>query len=445
MLRYTLDGSEPTETSTEYTVPFTISETTTVKAKVFSDRFFDSNVASATLTREWIKVVSPVVAANATFTGTKTKVALSCMTEGATIRYTTDGSAPNGDSPVYSRPFFVTNSCMVKAYAMLDDCMDSDVVSFAIEQMWGIGDSLGVSDLIFSDDGNASWVRDTTVHRSGTDSMRSGAIGNEQASELSTTVKGKGVFSFWWKTSCEDSGGFYDWDHAEFHADGQAYYLDGETDWTQVTHEFTTSGVHELRWIYWKDDAGKDGGDCVWIDSLAWAGDPIPDLGEMPNIDEIDDALYSSADANLYRYVFDGEKYNAYRAWADKVCGSDYAKRQAVKDSAFAWLSFALDTEALIAEAPKQGDLCIDGFEPTVTDGTFELTCSLSGITIGENATAANLAEVFAVEGATELNEESFSSEGLTVNLQRTTDGKAKATVAPAGLPSSFFMRVKVK
>ena len=58
---------------------------------------------------------------------------------------------------------------------------------------------------------------------------------------------------------------------------------------------------------------------------------------------------------------------------------------------------------------------------------------------------AANLAEVFGVEGATELNEAAFFSEGLTVNLQRTTDGKAKATVTPVGSPSSFFMRVKVK
>ena len=33
------------------------------------------------------------------------------------------------------------------------------------------------------------------------------------------------------------------------------------------------------------------------------------------------------------------------------------------------------------------------------------------------------------VEGATELNESAFSSEGLTVTLERTGDGKAKATV----------------
>ena len=49
------------------------------------------------------------------------------------------------------------------------------------------------------------------------------------------------------------------------------------------------------------------------------------------------------------------------------------------------------------------------------------------------------------MEGATELSESAFSSEGLAFTLQRTGDGKIKATVMPAGSPSSFFLRVKVK
>ena len=49
------------------------------------------------------------------------------------------------------------------------------------------------------------------------------------------------------------------------------------------------------------------------------------------------------------------------------------------------------------------------------------------------------------VEGATELRESAFSSEGLTVALERTADGKAKATVTPDGAPPSFFLRVRLK
>ena len=49
------------------------------------------------------------------------------------------------------------------------------------------------------------------------------------------------------------------------------------------------------------------------------------------------------------------------------------------------------------------------------------------------------------MEGATELNESAFSSEGLSATLERTADGKAKATVVPDGAPPAFFMRVRVK
>ena len=47
--------------------------------------------------------------------------------------------------------------------------------------------------------------------------------------------------------------------------------------------------------------------------------------------------------------------------------------------------------------------------------------------------------------GAVELDESAFSSDGLNVRLGRTADGKAKVTVAPAGAPPSFFLRVRVE
>ncbi len=50
------------------------------------------------------------------------------------------------------------------------------------------------------------------------------------------------------------------------------------------------------------------------------------------------------------------------------------------------------------------------------------------------------------MEGTTELNEATFSSEGLAVNFSRTADCKAKEGMAtPAGAPAAFFLRVRVK
>ena len=47
---YTTDGSEPTSSSTEYSVPFPLTDDATVRAKAFKDGFSDSGEASASFT-----------------------------------------------------------------------------------------------------------------------------------------------------------------------------------------------------------------------------------------------------------------------------------------------------------------------------------------------------------------------------------------------------------
>ena len=60
------------------------------------------------------------------------QVSLSTITQGATIRYTTDGSTPNANSPVYTGPITITESTTVKAIACMDDAeLNSNVVSAA--------------------------------------------------------------------------------------------------------------------------------------------------------------------------------------------------------------------------------------------------------------------------------------------------------------------------
>ena len=48
-------------------------------------------------------------------------VEISCATEGAVIHYTTDGTTPTAESPVYSAPFALTETTTIKAIAFLDD------------------------------------------------------------------------------------------------------------------------------------------------------------------------------------------------------------------------------------------------------------------------------------------------------------------------------------
>ena len=66
-IHYTTDGSEPTKESTEYTPPFTITETTTVKAIAVKEGMKDSKVVEATYTKvepsSW-KLVTDAAALN---------------------------------------------------------------------------------------------------------------------------------------------------------------------------------------------------------------------------------------------------------------------------------------------------------------------------------------------------------------------------------------------
>ena len=62
-IRYTLDGTEPTETSSVYSTPLNISETTTVKAKAWMDGYQTSAVATAIFT---IEIPDPVLTISAT-------------------------------------------------------------------------------------------------------------------------------------------------------------------------------------------------------------------------------------------------------------------------------------------------------------------------------------------------------------------------------------------
>ena len=277
VLRYTTDGSDPTAESPVYVGPFTIDETTVVKAKAFGDQFFDSAVVTAALTRVWVNVATPTIAADSTFAGSKTLVTLSCANETAVIRYTLDGSDPDLDSAIYTEPFAVTESCTVKAYAVCEDYLDSAVASFDIERVWGIGDTLGDPDQVFTTGGDAPFFRVDDATAPLGEAMRSGAITHNQASTMTTTVEGPGTVSFQWKTSCEDSGGQYDWDHAEFEVDGAVVaYLDGEPGWQTVSYAIEGDGSHTLLWRYVKDDVESEGEDCCWVADFRWTPNETP-------------------------------------------------------------------------------------------------------------------------------------------------------------------------
>ena len=125
-IRYTMDGSEPSADSLEYTGPFEVSETATVKAAAFLDGWDDSGVAEADFIITG-KVAAPVISLEAgTYTQAQT-ISMECSTDGATIRHTLDGSDPAADSSEYTGPFEVSETATVKAAAFLEGWEESRI------------------------------------------------------------------------------------------------------------------------------------------------------------------------------------------------------------------------------------------------------------------------------------------------------------------------------
>ena len=173
--------------------------------------------------------------------------------------------------------------------------------------------------------------------------------------------------------------------------------------------------------------------------------DPIPDIGEEATGMLVRSALEGFVDSErLTRHITNGYEYTAFRNWMENFCGFDFTKRQRVKDSIHAWLSFALDADTLIVNAPKLGDLKIEEFKPNATSGAFDFEVSVENIFIGEGATAANLAEIFGIEGSTTPNGD-YSSNDVELSFGTPENGRVKCAAKPKDATNpSFFMKVRM-
>lgn len=120
---YTTDGTEPTEASTPYTAPFTVTQNGTVRAIAIGHRYFPSAIASYNV--DWFKV------ANVDFRIEDHFLVLTTTTEGAEIFYTLDGSMPTTDSEHYEFPIeLMEENFDVRAIAIREGWNNSEVSVF---------------------------------------------------------------------------------------------------------------------------------------------------------------------------------------------------------------------------------------------------------------------------------------------------------------------------
>lgn len=123
-----------------------------------------------------------------------------------------------------------------------------------------------------TDGGNASWARSQLHFNSGTWSLRSGAISNNQTSDWIVTIpSGSTELRFWYWTSSEDAGPGFAGDRLIVLVDStQVLLAQGTTPWTQAIVDVT--GASTVTFRYAKDNSSTSGEDAVHIDDVSFTG-----------------------------------------------------------------------------------------------------------------------------------------------------------------------------
>ena len=419
----------------------------------------DSGVVKLYAVWELEAVETPVIVPGdgTVFRTTSCKVSISCATEGARIYYTTNGRTPREDERcLYTGEFEIEDTTTVIAFAVLDG-KSSEFAEALIAK--GSSEPLTLENVLdagnltaVSTGGDADWcpVEDVTSKIGGSCAV-SGVLdesdGELRESWLEVKVSGKGTLTFWWRISCDpDPRGKYTYDYASCEMDGELVArTDGENDWMQISKTFDAGGDHVIRWTYLTDGWESEGYDgCVWVDGVAWTPltvmDPIPELPSSASADEVRAALEGSTDVKLQANITDATVYGQYREWAMKI------DAETVKGAANSWISFAVDSAALLEKVPVDGDLKIEEFKPAAAEGVFDFTVSVKDVIVGSGATDANLKKVFGLAGTTQLGTEEFDPDKVALEFGTPVNGKLKFTASPKDKTAkSFFMKMNVK
>jgi hypothetical protein len=119
-----------------------------------------------------------------------------------------------------------------------------------------------------TDGGNLPWQRTTTQAHTGSWSLGSGAIANNQTSDAIVAIPaGTSTLTFWYRTSSEASGPGFEGDRLLVLVDGvEVLRAQGETSWTQFVTDVTGAAAVTFRYV--KDNSASAGSDRVWIDDL---------------------------------------------------------------------------------------------------------------------------------------------------------------------------------
>ena len=130
VIRYTIDGTDVTELSPIYTGPFALVQTTTVRARAYRNGITPSPQATAIFDKGVPTEALPPVFRTPGGTYTNgVSIALEPPADGASLRYTLDGSPVSASSPLYIEPILLDTGTTVRARAFREGMTPSAEVS----------------------------------------------------------------------------------------------------------------------------------------------------------------------------------------------------------------------------------------------------------------------------------------------------------------------------
>ena len=109
-----------------YTEALSMEGTHTVQAYATKEGYTKSNVTTYNFFYERPVVTTPEIA----YEGNT--ITITCNTEDATVYYTIDGTVPTSESAVYTTPFTVSENCTVRAFAVKEGHVDSQMAILEI-------------------------------------------------------------------------------------------------------------------------------------------------------------------------------------------------------------------------------------------------------------------------------------------------------------------------
>jgi len=129
IIRYTLNGSEPTISSPIFSSPIPVTSTIAIKAKAFLDG--EESYTGTYLYTVANKAASPVASINPGIVASGTRVRFTSETTGgAILRYTTDGSEPTANSNEFKTSISITSNTTIKIKAFRNGMIPSDTMTF---------------------------------------------------------------------------------------------------------------------------------------------------------------------------------------------------------------------------------------------------------------------------------------------------------------------------